>query len=99
MIKFWLALQNPFKCDEFKNYGCKTVPLTTNKTFEIQLTHYAFNWFEINVDLSWNGRDHAGPSIELNLFGYTLDVKIYDNRHWKYSEHKWEEYNGPCETV
>lgn len=100
MIKLWIALQNPFKCSDFKNYGCKVIPLSTNKTLELQATHYAYNWFEINLDLNWKGSDHAGPSFEVNLFGYTAIIKMYDNRHWDHETHDWVKYDDdPCETV
>ena len=97
MIKLWIALQNPFKCSDFKNYWDKSIPVSTNKTLEMQVTHYAWNWLELNVDLNWYGSDHAGPSIEVCLFGYTLNVKVYDNRHWDYKAHDWVKYDESCE--
>ena len=99
MIKFWIALQNPFKCDEFKNHWDKTIPLTTNKTLELQVSHYAWNWFELNLDLNWQGSDHAGPKFEVNLFGYTTSIQIYDNRHWDHKAHDWVNHDEPCETL
>ena len=99
MIKLWFALQNPFKCDEFKNYWDKTIPVSTNKTLEMQVTHYAWNWFEISLDLNWYGSDHAGPKFEVNLFGYTATIQLCDNRHWNDKAHDWVKYDDANETV
>lgn len=92
MIKLWVAIQNPFKCKPFKDYGCTTGPISEHKSWEVQFSRYAWNLFEFNLDLNWRGSDHAGPSIELNLFGYTVTAKIYDHRHWDDDTDDWEKY-------
>lgn len=89
MINFWIALRNPFPCKEFKNLWNVEGNLSTNKAWEIQLSQYAFNFFEIKIDLNWRQTDHAGPWIALNLFGLTLDLRIYDKRHWDDSTNSW----------
>jgi hypothetical protein len=41
------------------------------------------------VDLNWRQTDHAGPWITLNLFGWTVDARIIDNRHWDDERNTW----------
>ena len=37
----------------------------------------------ISFDFSWYIRtDHAGIEIWVGLFGYALQFRFYDNRHW-----------------
>lgn len=98
MINIWFAIRNPFKHSEFKNLGCTTGPICENKSWEVQISKYAYNILEFNLDLNWKGEDHAGPSFEINLFGYTLNAKIYDHRHWSHEKHDWEVYE-PEQTV
>lgn len=43
------------------------------------------------LDLRLWGRDHAGPSLELTLFGFYADFLIYDVRHWDYETNMWSE--------
>lgn len=93
MINIWLAIKNPFKCADFKNYVCYTKLIAKHKAFEVQVSKYADNFLEFNLNLNWRGEDHAGPSIEINLFGWTLCVKIYDTRHWDYENNCWQVYD------
>ena len=92
MIAFNFRIRNPFKYADFENFGVSTGPICENKSWEIQFMRYAYNIFEINVDLNWYGEDHAGPSININLFGYQVTAKIYDHRHWNYDTQDWEVY-------
>ena len=48
-----------------------------------------------NFNLSWTRRrDHAGPNIELAIFGLMIMFNIYDNRHWNYDNNDWEKYEN-----
>ena len=67
-----------------------TKQLSKNKYFESQVVYSDHNIFKFVLDLSWSGRDHAGPNIQISLFGYDLMVGIYDIRHWDYKKAKWQ---------
>jgi hypothetical protein len=89
MINFWLAVRNPFKCADFRNFGCRGGQITQHKRWEVQFSHYAYNCAEIKLDFNWQGQDHAGPWITLNILGYTLDARIHDIRHWDDVDNCW----------
>jgi hypothetical protein len=36
--------------------------------------------------------DHAGLTLGLGLFSYTLRAEFYDTRHWNYEKKAWETY-------
>lgn len=92
MISFDLRLRNPFCSKPFYGIVCWTKPLIQHKVFELQFSRYAFNWVEISADLNWRQTDHAGPWITINLFGWTMDVRIYDSRHWDDETNDWKTY-------
>jgi hypothetical protein len=93
MINFWVAVRNPFKCADFKNiWNCGGL-LSKNKGWEVQLSKYAYNCLEFKIDLNWRGSDHAGPWLTLNVFGYTVDARIYDCRHWNDKSNNWAIYS------
>jgi hypothetical protein len=92
MIDFGIRFRNPFRCSDFRAIWNKTSQLSQYKCFEIQLSHYAFNWFELAVDLNWRQTDHAGPWITVNIFGLTLDTRVHDSRHWNDNTGTWEIY-------
>lgn len=78
--------------DWFRNYFCVERSITKNKTFHLEILRHAFYIFSFSLDLTLTGEDHAGPSIELNLFGYEIQVGVRDNRHWNYDKDCWEVY-------
>lgn len=91
MIDFNIRFRNPFPCRTFRGIVCWTRRVTKNKYAELQFSRYAFNWFELGLDLNWRQIDHAGPWITVNLFGWTLDARIYDHRHWDDMTNTWAE--------
>ena len=93
MISFRLSLANPFKYLPFKSYWQRDIPVSKNKILEIGFYRYAWNLFELSLDLRWFGSDHAGPSIEINITGYTVRLAICDNRHWNSTTNTWESYD------
>ncbi len=93
MIYFRIALANPFKHNPFKDYWQKDIPVTKHKILEIGMYKYAWNLFEIDLDLRWQGSDHAGPSFEINLLGYTFRIGISDKRHWNSETNSWCNYD------
>jgi hypothetical protein len=89
MLKFLIALKNPYAKDVY----CKSMEydrkITKNKHIEFE--HYYSNYylFFLNIDTSWRGEDHAGPEVELCIFGFSFRYKIYDTRHWDYKIGNW----------
>jgi hypothetical protein len=84
MIRFNLSVANPFKYREFRSLFFQSWTITDHKILEVQVYRYAYNLFEFSVDISWRGSDHAGPNIELGLFGWNFSVSLPDSRHWDY---------------
>jgi len=93
VISFRFSVANPFKHESFKDYWQKDISISKNKTFEIGFYRYAWDLFELSVDLRWAGSDHAGPSFEINLLGYTARIGISDNRHWNSTTNSWETHD------
>lgn len=92
MISFDLRLRNPWHTKPFRNIACWTWQLNQHNSFELQFSRYAFNWFEVQVDLNWRQTDHAGPWITINVFGWTVDARIYDHRHWNDQTNNWDNH-------
>jgi hypothetical protein len=69
------------------------IKLSKNKTFEFDLNYWNNQGtiFSINLRLSYKG-DHAGLNFDLTLFGLSLTLDIHDNRHWNYTNNRWEAY-------
>lgn len=99
MIKFNLSLLNPFKHENFIDLYNWHGRITKNKSWEIELSYYAYEWFIFNIDLSWTGRDHAGPNFEVGIFGYNISGNIHDNRHWDYGNKCWESLDNDLNKV
>jgi len=91
MMEFYIRFRNPWPSRPFCNLACWSWPLTRNKTFELQFSRYAFNWLEAKLDLNWRQTDHAGPWIMINVFGWTMDARIYDRRHWDDANNAWRD--------
>lgn len=93
MIYLNFSIANPFKHDSFKNYWERGFLITKHKCFDIGFYKYAWNLFEFQLDLRFQGSDHAGPSLEINILGYTARVGISDTRHWNSVQNCWETYD------
>lgn len=92
MIRASLHITNPwFKEDErsFKNLFCSEKPISKHKSYCFEVLRYDRDLLEIEVDLSWSGKDHAGPDVTIGLFTYSLHFQIYDNRHWNHDTGNW----------
>ena len=35
-------------------------------------------------------QDHAGSGLKIELFGWSIDYRFYDSRHWDYVNNCWE---------
>jgi len=75
---------------EFKSYWETHYILSEHKAFEAQLSN-TNQLTGLNLDISFRGKDHAGPSLEVSLLGIELSLQIYDNRHWNYDKETWVE--------
>ena len=90
MIYTNISIRNPFvDRNRFENLGCQSGMLTQHKAWEVQIMQTdALASFTLNI--AWRGTDHAGPSLGFGLFGYEVDFKIYDTRHWNSRKNCWE---------
>ena len=92
MIEFIFRINNPFTKNgrEQKDYIEVDKRISTNWAFAFQLSKWATdNLLEIHVDTSWRGKDHAGPLLYIELFGFMIDIKIYNVNHWNWDTGKW----------
>ena len=78
MINFSFGLRNPLS-DRWDNIYNRSAVLG-KKAVEIEvyrdttIVSFAFRWTI--------RQDHAGMSVDLGLFGYTVSAQYYDTRHW-----------------
>jgi hypothetical protein len=48
----------------------------------------------INVDFQFNPvGDHGGVRVMLGLFGFDIELHVYDTRHWDYETKDWQVYD------
>jgi hypothetical protein len=94
MIDFGIRLRNPFPASPFRNIWAGAKQLTEHKFVELQFSYYRFNWFELAIDFNWRQTDHAGPWATINVFGYTVDLRIVDSRHWNDETNTWQTYKS-----
>lgn len=94
MFYFNFGINNPWSGDGAgRDYLCKTIQLTKNKSFEIQIANFtSYKFFDLTIDARWVGSDHAGLKFELDVVGFFFAVQIYDHRHWDYETNTWEVY-------
>lgn len=89
MINFSFRIANPFKHTSFQSIWQQDISITKNKTLELGFYRYAWDLFELSIDLRWWGHDHAGPSFEINIFGYAFRLGVCDTRHWDHEKDDW----------
>lgn len=92
MLRISFSIQNIFSKDIWCSIYTNAKKLTKNKYFETEVCYSDHNFFELIIDMRYNGRDHAGPSIEIALFRYVVIIGVYDCRHWNYKQAKWHKY-------
>lgn len=86
MINLILKVENPWS-DRWNILWNKNGSFSKHKAWE-------FNGYETNqiINLNFNIRpngDHAGVRIMLGLFGYEVELHLYDIRHWDYEKNTW----------
>jgi hypothetical protein len=89
MISFNFNLRNPWS-DRWNTIWYKGGLLLEHKAWEFNgyRTHHII---DIDGSLSFTG-DHAGFHLMIGLFGYSVELHIYDTRHWNYEKKAWETY-------
>lgn len=91
MFNISICIYNFFKDKEFfKNIFWFDRKITKNKCFEFECIISNDKLFEFNLDLRCAGYHHAGPSLIIGIFGYTLAFRFYDTRHWDYELNDWK---------
>jgi hypothetical protein len=87
MININLSLINPFS-DRWDMLWYRHGLVSQYKAWELNgyRTHYLI---ELSLRLNIRG-DHAGVNLELGLFGYSIELALYDTRHWDYENNCWE---------
>lgn len=76
----------------FHNYFVRERHFFGHKNYCIQISKSQFyDLIRLSINLSFRGRDHAGPSFALDLGRYTFEASIYDTRHWDYKKGTWDD--------
>ena len=90
MIYINLTINNPFS-DKFEHVRAWGGKLFKHQAWEVEI--YRSNTIaEIETKFTVQ-QDHAGLTLGLGLFSYTLRAQFYDSRHWDYTKNKWVEYD------
>ena len=63
--------------------------LPYERSIELEYGKIDNTFLTIDLSLELKGSDHAGPSIELSIFGYGFRLEIPKARHWNYEENCW----------
>lgn len=90
MITLHFKLTNPYARGKFFEIMQKTFRVSKHKFLEIEMYHEGTMLCEFYIDLNWRGFDHAGPVVELGLFGKTIRCSLHDSRHWDRKTNNWE---------
>lgn len=88
MISFLISISNPWSKDRFKNLGCIWGKISKNKTWELEHSFCDGTFLDINLKYTTK-QDHAGFELDLSVLTYGIRFRIYDVRHWDYSQNKW----------
>lgn len=89
MIKLELSINNPFARHKWKPIYSTHYKLSKNKVFEIEIQYYRSTIFLVEIDINFTKKNHAGPRINLGIFGLEFLFYLYDSRHWDYENDKW----------
>ncbi len=90
MINLRLSLTNPW-WNRFETvyFRANNTPFK-HKFYELQVMK---SDDIVSFDLRITTRcDHAGIDLWLGLFGYSINLNFYDNRHWNSKEGRWMFY-------
>ena len=87
MITFSVVKSNPK--ENFNDIFSFTGKVAKNKYWEFESYYYDWYWVEVEFDWKWSGYDHAGPKLSIGLFGFYIQFRFYDSRHWDEQTHNW----------
>jgi hypothetical protein len=91
MFKLNFSIYNFLKVSNyFRNIFWSDTEITNNKCIELECFYSNSNVLEFNLDLSFWGSHHAGPSLTIGILGYTCSLRLYDKRHWDYDVNDWK---------
>ena len=87
MIYINVGVSNPWG-RPFANLWNRSGLITNHKAWEAELLQTRTL---IGFEISYTRRQsHAGLTLELALFGYSISFQIYDTRHWNHITNSWE---------
>lgn len=87
MININLTLRNPWS-DQFEPLRSYSKLLTKHSALELEV-YRSDTVAEVEVKLT-HREDHAGLTLGVGLFSWTIRLQFYDTRHWNYALGKWE---------
>ena len=90
MIYINLTINNPFS-DKFEHVRAWAGQLFKHKAWEVEI-YRSDTIAEIEAKFTVR-QDHAGLTLGLGLFSYTLRAQFYDTRHWNYELNQWVAYD------
>jgi hypothetical protein len=99
MIDLSLHISNPWYTENFKNIFNWSKIVWAHKVVEFEILRYSHDLLAVAIGLAMAGRDHAGPRIDIALFGYSVSLKMYDTRHWNYENNQWVEDDETARAV
>lgn len=87
MIEFIFRINHPRPNDKVKqkDFVLWDKRLSENWATELQISRMPLrDIFELYIDTSWTGKDHAGPIFELTVFNFYFNFRIYNINHWNW---------------
>ena len=90
-VKFNVKTNFPHFFDYWTSIYDKTINLTKNKSFEMQIMFQ--NNLETGIKIcKYIHRDHAQFNFEIKFLGFSMVFTIYDHRHWDKEENNYKKY-------
>ena len=89
MFEFIFRINHPRSNDKTKqkDYVLWDKRLSENWATELQISRMPLrNIFELYIDTSCTGKDHAGPRLEFSIFNFFFNFQIYNINHWNWDE-------------
>jgi len=88
MITLSLSLSNPFSNRYSVVYDKTGKTWNPHKFWDLSICKRS-SIIGFTFDFTMR-QDHAGFSLEIELFGWSIEYRVYDNRHWDYENGCWE---------
>ena len=87
-MRFLIDIPIPFIENRFENLFCRGGKIYEHKYYIIEFLKDGV-LLSLDVDITLFGEDHAGANLSFGVFGYSLHIGIYDNRHWNFEKDDW----------